>query len=214
MLFTKRRCEGCGCKLDRFGDHLAACMRTGRVQARAKPVEHVWARVFREVGATTHEQHLLRNTTLPITLPDNRRIDILVTGSSLSRPLFCDTTLRSPLTGKREAHPRAAHEDEAILTRAVQNKTSKYADIEESSLAELVVLAGEIGGRWNDEACDWLRYFAELKGKQHHPLLRRSLQSAWLDRWWTQIGVVTQNAFAASLLAPDERNLVLDDTGI
>ena len=38
----------------------------------------------REVGATTHEQHFLKNTTLPITLPNNRRIDILVTGSSLS----------------------------------------------------------------------------------------------------------------------------------
>ena len=83
--------------MDKYGDHLTACVRTGRMQARAKPVERVWARVFREAGATTHEQHLLRNITLSIDPADNRRTDVMVTGSFLRRPLFCDAIVRSPL---------------------------------------------------------------------------------------------------------------------
>ena len=69
------------------------------------------------------------------------------TGSFLTRPLFCDATLRSPLKRNGEAHPRAAKEDGAVLERAVRDKQTKYWDLEESSLADLVVLAGEIGGR-------------------------------------------------------------------
>ena len=211
LLLTRRRCEGCGAELDPFGDHLAACMRTGRVQARAKPVERAWARVFREAGATTHEQHLLRNTTLPVDPSDNRRIDVLVTGSFLSRPLFCDATLRSPLKGNGEAHPRAAKDDGAVLERAQKDKLDKYWDVEESSLGELVCLGCEVRGRWNEEAHAWVRGLAKEKAKNQHPLLRRSVELAWLDRWWALLGAATQDALAASLLVENGQKLVLDD---
>ena len=80
LFCTASHCEGCGQRLDPYGDHLAACMRIGRVQSRAKPPERAWAHVFREAGTTVHEQHLLRNSTLPVDPTDNRRIDVLVTG--------------------------------------------------------------------------------------------------------------------------------------
>merc|ERR1711904_716877 len=96
------------------------------------------------------------------------------------------------------------------MGRAVKDKERKYADIAASSLADLVVLAGEIGGRWSEEACDWIRYLAKIKARQQHPLLQRSVQLAWSDRWWALIGVATQNALAASLLAPSGTRLVLD----
>ncbi len=136
-------------------------MRTGRLQARAKPVERVWARVFREAGATTHEQHLLRNTTLPVDPADNRRIDVMVTGSFLRRPLLCDATLRSPLKGNGEPHPKAATEDGKVFERAAKDKEDKYPDVHASFLAELVVLACEVGGRVSEQATDWVRYFAK-----------------------------------------------------
>ena len=38
--------------LDEFGDQLASCMRTGRVQGRANLVEKVWMQVIEEAGGT------------------------------------------------------------------------------------------------------------------------------------------------------------------
>ena len=149
LALLNKRCEGCRAELDAFGDHYCACMRSGRVQARAKPVERAWARVFREAGASTHEQHLLRHTTFPVDPNDNRRIDCLVTGTGphQGRLLFCDATVRSPLKGTGEPHPRAANTNGAVLRKARQDKERKYEDLAASPLAELVVLACEVGGR-------------------------------------------------------------------
>ena len=63
MTLAQRVCEGCGRVLDRHGDHYAACMLSGRVQSRARPVERMWERVLRESGATVYFQKLLRETT-------------------------------------------------------------------------------------------------------------------------------------------------------
>ena len=178
-------------------------MRTGRVQARAKPPERAWAKVFRESGATVHEQHLLRNTTLDVDPADNRRIDLLVAGAPLhnERPLFCDATVRSPLKGNGEPHPKAATKNGAVLTRAVRDKETKYWDVAESALAELIVLGCEVGGRWHDTAVELVRLLAKKKVRNVHPLLRRSAELAWSDRWWCMLGVAVQDALAASLLA-------------
>ena len=216
LLTLSSHCEGCGKRLDCFGDHLCACMRTGRVQARAKPVELAWARVFREAGkesgATVRWQHLLRNSTLPVDPNDNRRVDVLVEGLPLynGRPLFCDATLRSPLKGDGTPHPRAAAKNGAVLRRALTDKATKYSDVEDSPLAELVVLACEVGGRWHHRTEELVRLLARNKVANVHPLLRRSVELAWIDRWWAMLGVAVQDALAASLLAPSSKQLVLD----
>ena len=138
-------------------------------------------------------------------------MDIIVTGSFLTRSLFCDARLRSPLKGNGEAHPRAAREDGAVLERAVRDKQTKYWDLEESSLADFVALVGEVGGRWHEDAVHWIRCLAKHKAKQQHPLLKRSAELAWTDRWWALVGATSQNALAASLLAPCGKKLILDD---
>ena len=96
-----------------------------------------------------HEQHFLRNTTLPTDPTDNRRIDLLVTGLPLygGRPLFCDVTVRSPLKGNGQAHSKAASTSGAVLQRAEKDKATKYHDVAKSSLRELIVLECETGGR-------------------------------------------------------------------
>ena len=189
-------------------------MRTGRVQARAKPVERAWARVSREAGATTHEQHLLQNTTLPVDSSDYRRIDVLVTGSFLDRPWFCDATVRSPLNGKGQPQPKAASTNGAVLRGAWTDKQKKYADVDASPLAELVVLACEVGGRWDEKALEVVRRLAKHRAKSSHELLRRSVELAWTDRWWALLGVTVQSAVAASVLAPTGKGLVLDEKGV
>ena len=214
LLCVRSRCEGCGQKLDKLGDHLSSCMRSGRVQARAKPPERAWARVLREAGASVHEQHLLRNTTLPVDPTDQRRMDLVVTGLPFynGRLLFCDVTVRSPLTGKGKPHPKAAAQAGAVLARAEKDKLKKYGDVAASPLGELLVLGCETGGRWNDTAVELVRKLAKNKVKMVHPLLRRSSELAWCDRWWAMLGVSVQDAYTASLLVHSGRGLVLGDT--
>ena len=120
---------------------------------------------------------------------DNRRIDILATGLSFhnARPLFCDATVRSPLRGNGEAYPTAAQVDGAVLKRAEQSKKDKYSDIEAGSMAELLTLGVEVGGRWNDTALTLVRHLARYKVEHVSPLLRRSVQLAWQDRWWAML---------------------------
>ena len=67
-----------------------------------------------------------------------------------------------------------------------------------------------MGGRWNTAACNLVRALAEEKAAKVTPLLRRVTQRAYEDRWWSLLGVASQGAFAASLLAQSGKKLVLD----
>ena len=89
--------------------------------------------------------------------------------------------MRSPLKGDGEAHPKAATKNGAVLTRAMRNKETKYWDVAESALAELIVLGCEVGGRWRDTAVELVRLLAKKKVRNVHPLLRRSAELAWSD---------------------------------
>ncbi len=42
------------------------------------------------------------------------------------------------------------------------------------------------------------------------PLLQKTARIAWEDRWWALLGVATQGALAASLLARSGKSLVPD----
>ena len=116
---------------------------------------------------------------------DNRRIDLLVTGLPLhnGRPLFCDVTVRLPLTETGEPHPKAATEAGAVLARAEKDKLKKYRDVAASPLGELLVLGCETGGRWNHTAVNLVRKLARHKVQTVHPLLKRSAELAWSDKW-------------------------------
>ena len=62
----RRRRARCNRRLDRYGDHGAACPVSGRFKKRAIPIEHAWARVFREAGARV-ERNKLRETPVSAT---------------------------------------------------------------------------------------------------------------------------------------------------
>ena len=120
--------------------------------------------------------------------------------------------MRSPLKGTGEPHSRAASHNGAVLRRALKDKEDKYSDVAESPLAELVVLACEVGGRWHDDVQNVVRCLAKHKAQEAHVLLRRSVELAWSDRWWAQLGVAVQSAVAASVLADTGKQLVLGET--
>ena len=161
---------------------------------------------------TTRFQCLLRNTTLDVDPTDARQIDVLASGLPLhmGRPLFCDVSLRSPLAADGSPHPGATTTDGATFRQAQRDKHRKYADVAADSRTELVVLAAEVGGRWNQESLDLVRQLAAYKAGESPPLLRRSVELAWTDRWWSLLSIAVQSAFAASLLASPGPGIVLD----
>ena len=69
---------GCRLPLDPYGDHLAACPRTGLLARRAGPIERAWTRVLREAGARVAHKQLLRDTNVHVRSPlDQRQLDMV-----------------------------------------------------------------------------------------------------------------------------------------
>ena len=65
--------------------------------------------------------------------------------------------------------------------------------------ARLVVLAGEVGGRWAQEIRDFHNQLALGKVRHEPAILRRRVQLAWRMRWQAILSCSAAKAFAASL---------------
>ena len=62
----------------------------------------------------------------------------------------------------------------------------------------MVVLAGEVGGRWS-ETCGWfVRALAAFRARASPQALRQSAEHAWQARWWAILSVATQDALAST----------------
>ena len=196
------RCR-CGRLLDALGDHCAACSTSGVLKLRAKPVEKAWARVCREAGARVQENVFLRELNLAsLDTYDDRRLEVLATGLPLHHgaQLAVDTTLVAPLTRKGEARPRAWHEDGAALVDARHRKETRYPELLNSRRCLLVVTGHETGGRWSEEAYDFVLQLAAAKAREAPFVLRGSALFVWLRRWTALVSMAAQNAFASTLL--------------
>ena len=103
--------HGCGADVDAYGDHHAACLRTGLLARRAKPLEHAWVRIAREAvgpeGQIVPQQWLARTSAPGVDPADRRRLDFVAYGATpLGEALCCDVTLvssRVPADARREA---------------------------------------------------------------------------------------------------------------
>ena len=65
---------------------------------------------------------------------------------------------------------------------------------------KLVVCAIEIGGRWSEEAWNFLTLLAKAKARWSTPALQKSTEFCLLRRWSIMLAVAAQTAFAGSLL--------------
>ena len=168
---TEANCE-CGSRLDVFGRHRAACPRSGRLRVRAAGPERTLARVCREAGATVR----LRDMNACVPANDERAIEVLATGLLLHHgaQLAVDITLRSALTACGCARPNAAHTNGAVATAARHDKERKCHELLTSERCQLVVVAVETGGRWSDEATEFVQSLAEVKSREAPPFLRGS----------------------------------------
>ena len=199
------QCNGRACRkaLDQLGDHRAACPLSGRLKRRSRPLERIWARVFREAGARVVEDVLLRNTSLPgIQGHDGRRVEILATGLPLHRgvPLAVDATLVSPLRADGRPCPRAAEADGVAIQRGERAKRATYPELVQSDVVRLVTVACEVGGRFSEASAAIVRQLAAARARECAPPLRSAARAAWALRWTRLLSVTAQDCLAATLV--------------
>ena len=195
----------CRCRQlhDRFGDHLAACPRSGVLRARGGPLERAAARVCREAGATVALNVRLRDLNVDVARQDERRIEVIANGLALwgGSQLAVDTTLVSPLTSSGAPRRAAGRTAGAALAFARKAKERTYPELRQSARCKLVVLALELGGRWSAEAATFVKLLARLRARAAPASSRGPTISAFALRWSALLSFAAARAFATSLLS-------------
>ena len=81
---------------------------------------------------------------------------------------------------------------------ARRNKERVYPELVASGHCRLVVLALEIGGRWGQETCTFLRLLASHRARQPPQILQQAVSTALLHRWSAMLTHAAATAYAAS----------------
>ena len=159
---------------------------------------------------------LLRDMNVGVAAGDSRAIEVLASGLPCfhGAQLAVDITLRSSITADGEARSGAATAGGATLIGARADKERKYAELVQARRCRLVVVAIETGGRWSDEAADFVQLLADGRSREAPPYLRKSASKAWQRRWTRMLSTACAVAFVASLVEPAVASeaLVVDGT--
>ena len=124
-------------------------------------------------------------------LLDTRRLEVVVDGLPGGAQLAVDTTLVCPLTREGEARPRAVTVSGACLTVARRRKEAWCPElVGDNGKGRLVVLAGEVGGRFSLETAHFLRCLAAPTVWGVPQILQNRAHAAWLRRWNSMVGLV------------------------
>ena len=96
----------------------------------------------------------------------------------------------------------SADHDGAALEQARRQKENTYPELARprGGRTRLVVLGCEMGGRWSDEARDFVSQLAKAKSRREPPQLRFSVRHAWFRRWSTLLACSAARSFGLSLL--------------
>ena len=134
---------------------------------------------------------------------DGRRLEVVAEGLPLfvGMQLAINATLVSPLHCDGTARPGAAHIDGVALQVARRRKERTYPElVGPRTRSRLVVLAGEVGGRWSGETCTFVRLLAKARARSEPSILRTRVELAWRLRWAALLACAAGRAFASSLL--------------
>ena len=145
----------------------------------------------------------LKDLTLDLPATDDRRLGVVADGLPLfgGAQLAVDATLVSPLRANGEARPKAARENGEAASAAERRKLKRYPEFaEDNSRAKLVVFAVETGGRWSEQAWQFVRQLAKAKAREAPWKLRVSAELAWRARWTNLLAIAAQRAVAETLL--------------
>ena len=102
-----------------------------------------------------------------------------------------DTTLVCPLTREGEARTRAAIVSGCTSQLFGRRKEARYPElVGDNGRARLVVLAGEVGGRFSLETAHFLRCLASAKVRGVPQIPQGRAHAAWLRRWEFDVGLL------------------------
>ena len=195
-------CEGCGRMLDALGDHLGACMKSGRPKMRSTAVEATVAQICREAGARVRTNVRLADLNIAVSSRDERRLEVIASGLPAfgGAQLAIDATLRSPLSSAGLPRSQAHWRDGAVAEAARADKEDSYPELLRGSRCRLVVVALETGGRFSKETVEFLRQLSEAKAQSVPWFLQHSSRAAFERRWGTMLAVSAAASFIGSLL--------------
>ena len=116
--------------------------------------------------------------------------------------LAVDTTLVCPLD-KRGCSKATQCGCERCVPPG-RRKEMRYPELAgDGGSARLVVLTGEVAGRFSGETASFLRGLAAAKVRGVPELLQGRARAAWLRRWGSMLACAAARAFALSLLDRD-----------
>ena len=148
--------------------------------------ESAVAQICREGGVRVSTNVMLWD--LDTHSSDGRRLEVVAEGLCLfgGCQLALDATVVSTLHGDGTHRRKADVEDGVALKEARRSKEATYPELcRGDGGARLVVIAGEVGGRWSQETKDFLWCLACEKSKASQRLLQGSgsgLFSGWAPR--------------------------------
>ena len=131
------------------------------------PIERMAARICREAGARVTTDTFVRDLNLDAAVRDNRKLEVIANGLPLyhGAQLAVDATLVCPVKRNGRPQPRSDTVPGAWLTEARKRKNNTYPELVGGRRCRLIVLAGEVGGRWSDETAIFLRLLARARAR-------------------------------------------------
>ena len=167
---SQAHCE-CGLLCDFQGRHRAACPRLSPACA--------------EAGATVRFNAMLRDMNIAVAVTDHRAIKVLASGIALHHGI----QLAVDIIRCVRACPNAATTNGAVLQAArAEKKVTKYAELLHGDRCRLVVVGVKTGGRWSDEAMQFIAELAACMAREAPPVMRFSTFLVWQRRWTRMIG--------------------------
>ena len=203
---TAARCQRDGCSLlDCFGDHPAACQRTGALRRRGAAVERAFRPLWEAAPVQASEHPLVSELVPAVPASDGRQADVFVRGMSLGNglPVVGDMCMGSALHANGRPYAEAATVDGKAIDRLTDQKHDKYPELVTSDRVHYVVLACEEGGRWGPDVFTVVSDLVRLKVAPLHSLLRRSAALAYTRRWWSILAMGAQSAAIDCILGQD-----------
>ena len=178
--------------------------QAGVLGRRGIAVESAAARTCREAGRRVATNRFVRDLDVGEPVNDGRRLEVAVDRLPLHGgvQLAVDTTLVLVLHCDGSPHRDAADRgwgsfwwqpDEGRNEPALSWSSPGHR-------ANLVVLAGEVAGRWSEETIAFIRHLAKARARGEPIKIKKRAEQGWRMRWCSLLACGAARAFATSLL--------------
>ena len=118
---------------------------------------------------------------------------------AFSLPLFCDSTIVSPISRNCKARPGTSNTGGKLLERAENENNVTYAPVITSGLGALYRLGHEVYGRWHTQGIDLLIALAREHVRGLPFRIKKGLCFNYIKRWSSIIGVNLQKSVADTI---------------